>query len=487
MDRWSKESSVTSRHSQASIAEIVDLLTSMRKKGVRLWSKDGQLHCRAPKGALAPEEFERLRLSKGQIMGFLRDPESGLGFHQADHLAPLAFSQLAHWHFYELNRRRSIRQVASATRMRGPLNLDALRSSLAEIVRRHEALRTRIVTRDGTPMQEIDQTGGCELETEECAALSESSQEREVTRAIEQLILEPVDVAVDRLLAVRLVRLRADEHVLIVAMEHMIGDLFSMDLLLRDMSAAYMQISSGRAVSLPSIPVQFADYAAWQRSGEISWVERHGAYWKERLASCQRLRFPEEKSTRTIAQPGWGTVPIRIGVKLTMALRQWCRFRQTTMVLAVFTAYVGAVLRWCSVPEAVFRYTSDGRVSAEIENTIGYFAGALYLRIELAEDSTFLDLLSRVTEEYCRACEHTDCSYLMTCVPQPGIARNTLFNWVPHGSFLTDSSSANAPEEPIRCSPIRFAHPLLRNLLADAEPSIQLADTDGARVDTSRD
>lgn len=478
------EKPVSLANSQVSMDRIADILGSVRKKGVRLWSENGQLHYRAPKGAFTQEEIECLRASRGQIVALLERAkcaetvEPRLEPRPRLDRAPLAFSQLARWNLYQLHERRSTRRVASAMRLHGRLSIDALRQSVAEVVRRHDALRTRIVLCDGIPTQETAESGDCELEVDDLTALSESFREVEVNRLIEQFILEPIDVAVGPLFGVRLLKLRDEEHVLIVAMEHMISDGFSLDILARDLFAAYMQALRGRAFSLPAIPIQFPEYAVWQRNAQKSWIEKHGAYWHERLAGWQRLRFPEDRSSPTETNLGWGMVPLRIGRDLKAELREWCRLRRTTVVMSVFAAYVGLVLRWCNVPEAVFQYQSDGRFSSKIENTIGYFAAVLYLRMQLLEDDSFVDLVNRATDEYCKAYEHADFSYMAAQVPRPEFTRNTGFNWRPQGLFKIDLSDLDASEDAMTCSPVRFASPSIRNLEADSEPSIVLSDAD---------
>lgn len=462
------------------MSSIVDVLGSLRSKGVRLWSENGQLHYKAPKGALNQEEIERLRVSRGQIVALL---ETGIGADAAEprreprarlDRAPLAFSQLAHWHWYELSERCAIRQIASATRLRGRLNVDALQKSVTEIVRRHDALRTRIVVLDGVPMQEISELGDCKVSVDDLAAASESHRETEIVRIIEQHILQPIDVAVGPLFGMRLLKLRDDEHVLIVAMEHMIADEVSMNILLRELFTAYAQALQGRTFSLPAIPIQFADFAVWQRDTQKAWLENRGPYWAKRFAGCRRLRFPAVKDLSGV---GWGVVPVRIAGHLKAKLREWCRLKHTTLAMSVFTAYVGFVLRWCNASESVIRYQSDGRVSPKIENTIGFFASVLYFRMKLREDDSFLDLLNQVTEEYCKAHEHADSSYMAAQVPRLEFTRNTVFNWVAQGSKI-DLFHLDGSDNAITCSPIPFAHPMLKNLELDHEPGILLYDAD---------
>lgn len=474
---------MTSANNLVSTDTIDDVLGAVREKGVRLWSENGQLHYKAPKGALTQEEIARLRVSKDQIILHLeRAAAAQIAEPRAeprrwlDHI-PLTFSQLAHWNLYRLNERPAIRQVASATRLRGWLNVDALQKSVAEVVRRHDALRTRIVVMNGTPTQVISESSDHELRVDDLTALSGTRCEVEIERRIEQFILESVDVAIDPLFAALLLRLRDDEQVLVVAMEHMISDMYSLNILLRDLFTVYMQALKGRAFSLPEIPVQFPDYAVWQRNSQRLWIEKQGAYWDQRLTGCKRLRFPVDKDLPTATRVGWGTVPIQIGSDLKAELREWCRLKRTTLVMSVFTAYVGLVLRWCDASEAVFKYQSDGRFSPRIENTIGSFAAALYLRIRLLEDDSFVDLMNRAAEEYCRAYEHADFSYMAAQVPRPEFTGNPAFNWVPQVSKI-DLSGLDGSENTIKCFPVHFAHPMLKKLDMDNEPTIVLHDTD---------
>jgi hypothetical protein len=309
---------------------IASVLGSVRKKGVKLWVENNQLRYEAPRGALTQEDIEGLKLSRDQIVARLKKTtgtetsEPMLEPSRRIKRVPLAFSQLAHWHLHQLDERHAIRQVASATRLHGRINVKALRRGIAEVVRQHDALRTRIVVIDGIPMQEVAESVACELELCDLTGFSEGLRETEIQRLIESYILQPIDVAVDLLVGVRLLRIRDDEHVLIMAMEHMISDMFSMNILLRGVFAAYMHTLKDRDWSLPEIPFQFADYAVQQRNTHASWAKKHGTYWNDFLSGCQRLRFPNDKISPTTTEAGWGIVSVSIGIELKKELRLCC-------------------------------------------------------------------------------------------------------------------------------------------------------------------
>lgn len=476
---------MTSPENHLSSDLISNVLDSVRKKGVRLWFEAGQLRYRAPKGALTSEEIERIRESSRQIVALLAraadaeptvavSPSSAQIYH-----APLAFSQLAHWQQYGLHKRHAVRQIASAVRLHGRLQLDVLQESLDQVVRRHAALRTRIVLRDGVPIQEVSDSVECELELIEMTNGSINEQEGSIQRSIDQLILEPIDLAIGPLIGIRLLRFRGDDHLLIVALQHIISDESSLKILLNELFACYTRAVTGSPLRLPEIRVQFPEYARCQRKAIGSWLEQHGSYWNERLAGCKRLRFPEDHLP-TPTSLGWGAAPLCIKRELKVALREWCRVRRTTLAMAVFTVYVALTLRWCNVPQAIIQYETDGRVNPATENTIGYFASTLYLRLELLDTDSFCDLLNRVTREYCNAHRHADFSYMQTCTPTPEFTLNSCFNWVPHGNRFTfpGSSSSQDAKNSIAHSPIAFKHPWLKIIEGDSEPLFLLYDTD---------
>ena len=470
---------ITHSKSQEPTELLADVLASMRCKGVRLWTDKGQLRFKAPQGALTQRELERLRACRTEIFDLLENEgRVGNGMTSLGPLtsAPLTFSQMAHWRLYDLRERPAIRQIASATRLCGQLNTDALKRSLDEMVRRHEALRTRIVIRDGIPVQQISTAGYCQLTLQDLTALPEGIRESEVYQLIEQFILEPIDLAVAPLFGACLLKVRDDEQVLIIAMEHIISDMFSMRVLLRDLYATYTQQVTGHVVALPAISVQPAEFAVRQRVAQEAWLEKNGAYWRK-LTSSRRLRFPMDDVSSPSMRLGWDVKYLKIGSELKAELCGWSRQKRTTIVMSCFTAYVGLLLRWCNSLDAVVLFQTDGRVSADIENTIGYFASPLCLRIVVGKDDGFMALSNQVIEKYCEAYERADSFYFAAQESPPEIVRSSCFNWIPPGSGFT-ISELNGSEYALTCRPVQFKHPLAKHLQIDGDPSILLFEDD---------
>jgi hypothetical protein len=287
---------------------------------------------------------ERLRTSREGILASLqlRRGEAISVNHLRPRLqrdiAPLTFSQLAHWHQRGLATGRAVRSVACAIRLRGSLDIASLRDALAEVVRRHEPLRTRLVLVNGMPMQKIDASYTGELRVEALTDLPPHVRESELQRLIERLILEPVDVAVGPLFQVCLVCLAEHDFALVIAMEHTISDAVSLSTFKQELLSAYAR-SRGVDVPLIAVPVQIGDYAVWQRERLSAWLDEHGEYWDERLKGARRVHFPDAAKTPGVERYGWDVAPITIDSETIMKLSECSRRQRTTPDMTVLPAY----------------------------------------------------------------------------------------------------------------------------------------------------
>ena len=461
-----------------SAAEVGEFLREINSRGVRLWSERGQLRYKAPKGALTETELLRLRASKDQLIACLdtgqwQEASRSLSLTRA----PLAFSQLAHWRLYQLAQRPSVRQVAAALRLRGLLSVTTLRESVSIVVGRHDALRTRIVLAEDIPRQEIGSSRDVEIPLIDLTCVDESRRDTELHQQIEAAIERPIDVSRDSLIATWLWRTQPNEHVLLVAMEHMISDMASMDICLREILTAYEQLLQEGTVLLPPVRLQFSDYACLQRNSHPQWLQCHGTYWERRLRDCPRQRLSGGDLLSPTNITSWTSVPLSLGITLKSRLREWCRAQRTSPAIALFTAYVALILRWCAASEVVVRYQGNGRPGQQTQHSIGFFASRLYLRLEIQPRDRLTDLTHQVTQEYCGAYEHDDFSYLETKTPAPACDRNTFFNYIPQTAPIGLPALRSSPHELI-LRPVSFANPWVKQLTWDNEPMAMLFETE---------
>ena len=464
--------------------ETSAILGSLCQKGVRVWLENNKLRYKAPRGALGADDIVRLRSSSQRLVCCLKklsgDVAGARGHPGATEIghAPLAFSQQAHWRQYDLPNWRSMRWVTTAIRIRGVLDVDALRRSIEQLVLRHDALRTRLAVVEGTPIQVTTRSIGCALEYNDLKGAGDDGRDRAAARLTAQLVEERIDVRQDSLWALLLLRLSETEHRLVIAAEHIVSDGASLSVFTRELLEAYSQASNGREFSLPLLPFQFPDYATWQRYTHGAWLKQHSRYLQEHLGGCGRLRFPTQNGAAARSSRFWDAVPVSIGPTVTAQLRAWCRMNNTTLAMAVFASYVALVLRWCDAHDAVFTYQSDGREDVRVQNVIGFFAAPLYLRIALSQSDNFTDLLEQITHEYCRAHEHIDFSYLMAQDPKPDFTRNTAFNWLPDQPFANGCKPCGSTTD-ITCSPVHVPRPAPCDIYMDCEPSILLRENCG--------
>lgn len=458
------------------LSEVKGLLEHARRRGVRLWSENGQVRYKGPKGALSPREMATLSSAKTLLAALL---ESGTVLDTTDsgtvERVPLAHSQLAHWSLYRLHERPAIRQLAVAIRLHGRLRLDTLNIALQELVRRHAALRTRVVVHDGTPVQEIGTRDPCEIEVRDLTSLPESERDKELLRLIDELILRPIDVAHEPLFGIQCVQWAPENQVLIVAMEHMISDAISLNIFVHDLFVTYSQSLQKQTVSPAKPPIPFHEYTRDQHERLPVWLAEHEPYWTERLAGMGRVRFPQDRTGWHPTRVGWAEAPVRISPELKKTLQSTCQTRRTTLVMGVLTAYVASILRWCNVAEVIIPYVTDGRLSAKLQKSIGYFASTLYLRASATRSDSLERLLGSLMREYCNAYEHADASYITAQNPRPELTRNSAFNWVPEEP-TTPLSALAALGDTVSSTLISFVHPMLRTLETDSEPSLLLYD-----------
>ena len=468
--------------SQESPEEIARALEELRRKGVKLWVEDGALRFKAPKGALTANDMEFLRVSKARVLPLIElvgDELFPLKLEPRPSTmvrAPLAFSQMAHWNLYRLAERPSYCIAPSVIKIDGVLNLQILKSCIDALVNRHEALRTRIVVSSGIPMQEVRANDPVGFALTDLSALPEFSREAEVIRLVEAEIQRPVQVAkAEALFAVKLMKLTEVSYVLILSLEHIVTDGFSLGVLVNDLFTAYRQVCAGIDIHLSPVPIQLADYAWWQNRALEGWKRTHFRYFETHLNSCPRLRFPREESLEASSSTGWGIVRFMIDSKLSEGLRERARLERTTPVLAAFSAFVVCVLRWCGVSDGVLAFQIDGRFDRVVERTVGYFASPLYFRIALSESDDMRNVVKRITQEYCDAHEHADHSYMESMTPRPPFTHNSCFNWTPRWSR---GSVSDTTGEAVKVSRFPLDITVLEHLNKDSEPMMGLVEID---------
>ncbi|HLL48006.1 MAG TPA: amino acid adenylation domain-containing protein, partial [Longimicrobiaceae bacterium] len=323
---------------------------------------------------------------------------------------PLSFAQQRLWLVDRLEPGSPAYNMPYALRLRDPLDLAALRASLDALVRRHEPLRTVFSEQGGVPVQVIRPPAPVPLPVLDLAGLPAGARVREAERLAGAEAMRPFDLARGPLLRSTLLRLAGDDHVLCFNMHHVVTDGWSMRVLVREVSALYVAFSRGEPSPLPELPVQYADYALWQRrwlSGGV--LEEQIGYWKKKLAGAPPLlEIPTDHPRTGRQSPLAASHAFVVSPELSQGLRELSRRQGVTLFMTLLGGWQALLGRYAGQEEVVVGSPIAGRSRGETEGLIGFFVNMLALRADLAGDPTWTELLDRVRKETLGAYEHQE-------------------------------------------------------------------------------
>ena len=298
-----------------------------------------------------------------------------------------------------------------AMRLRGPLDVGALEASLQEICTRHEALRTTFgAQEDGEPVQIVGPPRPVALTQVDLRELPPEAREAEVSRLLAQEARRPFDLSGDLMLRATLARLD-EEHVLLLAIHHIVSDGWSVDVLIGELSALYNALRSGRRASLPELPVQYVDYVAWQQQRlEDGELQRLMDYWKNQLADAPvALHLPSGSPRLWLMRTSKGTQQeLRMPAWLLQELQLLCRRQSVTLFMTLLAAWATLLHRYSGEEDILIGTFAANRNRPEVENLIGYFATLLILRHDLSADPPFTEFLKRVRKTAVDAFSHSE-------------------------------------------------------------------------------
>ncbi|HVR99227.1 MAG TPA: amino acid adenylation domain-containing protein [Thermoanaerobaculia bacterium] len=327
-----------------------------------------------------------------------------------DRPLPLSFAQRRLWFLDRWQPGSPFYNIPVALRFNGPLDVAVLGRSLSEVARRHESLRTRFAEQGDEPVQVIDPPRPMVLPVADLSGLPGAEKEAELRRFVTAEALRPFDLARGPLLRAALVRLAGAEHVGLLTLHHVISDGWSTGVLVRELGALYGALAAGRRVSLLEPPVQYADFAAWQREwlqGEV--LESHVSWWRRQLDGAPpRLELRSDRPRPEAQTFRGGTRARLLPAETVDAVKALARSEGVTLFMAMLAA--GAVLLgWAGgTDDLVVGTDVAGRDRGETEGLIGFFINQLPLRARLTGDPTFRELLGRVREATLGAYAHQD-------------------------------------------------------------------------------
>lgn len=346
--------------------------------------------------------------------------------------AALSFAQQRLWFLSQLEPDSPAYNQPKAIRLSGLLDVEALKKTLDHIVARHEALRTTFASVDGSPVQVIAESRSVELAVIDLSERPEADREVEVQRLLKEEAKRPFNLASDLMLRANLLRLDREEHVLFLAMHHIASDGWSMRILFRELAALYEAFSAGRPSPLSELPIQYADYALWQREwlqGEV--LENQLSYWKQQLNGAPALlEMPTDRPRPSVQTYRGARQSLFVPKALTEGLKTLSRKEGVTLFMTLLAAFQTLLHRHTGQDDIVVGSPIAGRNRMEIEGLIGFFVNTLVLRTDLSGNPNFRELLGRVREVAIGAYAHQDIPFerlVEELQPQRDLSRTPLF------------------------------------------------------------
>ncbi|HEX2254275.1 MAG TPA: amino acid adenylation domain-containing protein, partial [Thermoanaerobaculia bacterium] len=321
---------------------------------------------------------------------------------------PLSFAQQRLWFLDQLEPGSAAYNLAGAYRLRGALSLAALAAAFRAVADRHEVLRTTFPVEAGRPRQRIAGAPAVRPAVVDLSALADPAAA--ATRLARREAATPFDLAAGPLLRVRVLRLAADDHLLVVNLHHIAGDGWSIALLAEEVRRLYAAARAGEPARLAPLPVQYADYAVWQRrwlagerlAAEVEW-------WRERLAGAgEVLELPADRSRPATQRHRGANLSFRLPPALAQRLREVARQHSGTTFMVLLAAFETLLHRYTGHTELSVGTPVAGRRFAELEGLIGFFVNTLVLRSSLAGDPSFGELVDRVRHTVLEADAHQD-------------------------------------------------------------------------------
>ncbi len=324
--------------------------------------------------------------------------------------APLSFAQEQLWFLDRLSPGSPVYNVNDVVDFPGEYNAGAMRHALRELVRRHQMLRTEFSHSGGLPQQVILPEMDLPLAELDLSSLPEADRQKKWTRAVHEQGRKAFELAKAPLLRATMVHLSSRRHRLLLTMHHILGDEWSMEVVHRELRQLYEAFSAGRPSPLAELPIQFADFACWQREwmkGEAQ--EKQIAYWKQELAGAPAvLELPTDKPRPATLSFRGATESFQLPARLLERLKALGREQQATLFMVLEAAFMALLHRYTGQEDIIVGTPISGRTCSETENLIGLFLNTLLLRAKFGERESFLSLVQQVRQRALGAYAHPD-------------------------------------------------------------------------------
>ena len=422
-------------------SKVIELLYSAKQSGIDIILNKDQLQLKVQEDKIFDEKLlleiknhkpliieflskknlksEKIDNSYNQIRPFNRNKIKDI---------PLSFSQERLWFIDQMEGSLQY-HIPDILRLKGTLNPEALKHALLNIVRRHEILRTVIHDLDGVAYQYIEERNDWELNIIDGAQFREDPDG--LQNYIKALINEPFNLSKDHLLRIRIIKLNEEEHVLLIVLHHIVSDAWSKSILVKEVAELYKSYIEKRPARLPNLPVQYADFAVWQRNylqGEI--LEKKINYWKQKLSNTAALNLPTDFLRPAILSNNGAALHFKINKSISSGLQAVSAKSGATSFMTMLAALNVLLYRYSGQEDICVGTPIAGRQQPEVEGLIGFFINTLALRSEIKGDKSFIEILEQVRSTTMEAYDHQDVPFekiVETVVKERDLSRTPLF------------------------------------------------------------
>jgi amino acid adenylation domain-containing protein len=348
---------------------------------------------------------------------------------------PLSFSQTRLWFIDQFEKESAVYNIPYALYLTGNLNRNALEQSLQTIIQRHETLRSRFQLVNEAPVQIIEPHIPFTLSIIDLDNQQIYPQSAQVQQRIQQEAQTPFDLTQAPLFRVKLLRLNSQSHILLLTLHHIISDGWSMGILIRELSSLYQAFCTGKPNPLVPLPIQYADFAIWQRewlTGEV--LDNQLSYWQKQLQGSPALLELPTDYPRPSQQTFCGTRQrFQLNPELTQQLKSLSQKAESTLFMTLLAAFATLLYRYSSQSDIVIGSPIANRHRQEIESLIGFFVNTLALRINLDENPSFNELLAQVKQVALEGYAHQDLPFeklVETIQPERSLSYSPIFQVV---------------------------------------------------------
>ena len=396
---------------------VLELLNQLRTRDIKIWVENDKLRLNAPKGALDNALKAELSQRKLELIAHLN---AAITTQSSDTPPlvpvdrttppPLSFTQQRLWFLDQLEPGSTTYNMPIAMRLNGAVDVAAFERSLQMVVNRHELLRTTFSQIEGRPVQQIHDAFPIKLEVVDLQDCPADEREETAVKQIELDVNQPFNLETGPLLRAKLFRLDAKEFIILFTQHHIVTDRWSMALMWHELTALYNDIVAGIPASLPELPIQYADFAAWQQT----WLESDSYqaqldYWKKQLGgTLPTLDLPLDHPRSLNAADHGGTLRRMLPAELVQQLRQLSQTHGATLFMTVLTAFKALLYRYTGQEDLLIGTSIANRNRVETSSLIGFFVNTLLLRTDISEQPSFVDLLQRVKQVALGAFAHQD-------------------------------------------------------------------------------